>query len=103
MLKDTKEPTITQFLVKSFSRQPGQLRRRICEGPASATRQHAEDRPPRGRPVYQSIQKTKISNPATDCISPIGEDLILKGLRQVVPGEFYAAATRPPAVPGNPS
>jgi len=49
------------------------------------------------------VQKTKIAAPATDCISPIGEDLILKGLHQVVPGEFYAAATRPPSVyRGNP-
>ena len=34
---------------------------------------------------------------------PIGEELILKGLHQLLPGEFYAAATRPPAVyRGNP-
>jgi DNA topoisomerase-6 subunit B len=53
--------------------------------------------------LYQAIQQTKIKAPATDCISPIGEELILKGLHQVVPGEFYAAATRPPAVyRGNP-
>ena len=53
--------------------------------------------------LYQAIQATKIPPPATDCISPIGEELILKGLHQVVPGEFYAAATRPPAVyRGNP-
>lgn len=104
MLKDTKEPTITQFLVKSFSRVSPAVARRICEGAGVSNRastrkigRHEADL------VYQSIQKTKISNPATDCISPIGEDLILKGLRQVVPGEFYAAATRPPAVyRGNP-
>ena len=53
--------------------------------------------------LFQAIQATKIPPPATDCICPIGEDLILKGLHQVVPGEFYAAATRPPAVyRGNP-
>ena len=53
--------------------------------------------------LYQAIQQTKIPAPATDCIAPIGEELILKGLHQVVPGEFYAAATRPPAVyRGNP-
>ena len=53
--------------------------------------------------LYQAIQATRIAPPATDCISPIGEELILKGLHQVVPGEFYAAATRPPAVyRGNP-
>jgi DNA topoisomerase-6 subunit B len=53
--------------------------------------------------LYHAIQATRISSPATDCISPIGEELILKGLHQVVPGEFYVAATRPPAVyRGNP-
>ena len=49
------------------------------------------------------MQETRIPSPSTDCISPIGEELLLKGLHQVVPGEFYAAATRPPAVyRGNP-
>src|SRR4030095_2360984 len=53
--------------------------------------------------LFQAIQNTKISAPATDCISPIGEALILKGLHQQVPGEFYIAATRPPSVyRGNP-
>jgi DNA topoisomerase-6 subunit B len=53
--------------------------------------------------LYGAIQNTKISAPATDCISPIGEPLILKGLHQQVPGEFFCAATRPPAVyRGNP-
>ncbi|MBN2475622.1 MAG: DNA topoisomerase VI subunit B [Pirellulales bacterium] len=104
MLKNTKEPTITQFLTRSFSRVSPAVARRICEGagvsPRARTKKigrHEADL------VYQAIQKTKISNPSTDCIAPIGEELILKGLHQIVPGEFYAAATRPPAVyRGNP-
>ena len=48
--------------------------------------------------LYQAIQQTKIPNPSTNCISPIGEQLLLNGLHHVVPGEFYVAATRPPAV-----
>src|SRR4029077_1685134 len=53
--------------------------------------------------LYQAIQNTKISAPSTDCISPIGEPLILKGLHQQIPGEFFCAATRPPSVyRGNP-
>ena len=104
MLKNTKQPTISQFLTKSFSRVSPAVARRICEGAKIST----QARPSRiGRHeadmVYQAIQQTKISNPSTDCISPIGEELILKGLHQVVPGEFYAAATRPPSVyRGNP-
>ena len=40
--------------------------------------------------LYQAIQKTKIRNPPRPIASrPIGEELILKGLHQVVPGEFY--------------
>ena len=104
MLRETKEPTVTQFLMKSFSRVSPAVARRICEGAKISTRaraskisRHEADM------VYQSIQKTKISNPSTDCISPIGEELILQGLHQVVPGEFYVAATRPPSVyRGNP-
>ena len=53
--------------------------------------------------IYQAIQQSKIPAPATDCLVPIGEELILKGLHQLIPGEFYAAATRPPSVyRGNP-
>jgi DNA topoisomerase VI subunit B len=104
MLKDTKAPTIAQFLVHSFSRVSPSVARRLCAAAKVSTRanprkigRHEAD------VLYQTIQQTKIPAPATDCITPIGEELILKGLRQVVPGEFYAAATRPPAVyRGNP-
>jgi DNA topoisomerase VI subunit B len=104
MLKDTKAPTISQFMVHSFSRVSPAIARKLCDtikvstraNPKRIGRQEADS-------LYQAIQKTKIPAPATDCVVPIGEALILKGLRQVVPGEFYAAATRPPAVyHGNP-
>jgi DNA topoisomerase VI subunit B len=104
MLNDTKAPTISQFLVHSFSRVSPKIARRLCDVAKISTRsspkkigRHEAD------VLYQTIQQTKIPAPSTDCIAPIGEELILKGLRQVVPGEFYAAATRPPAVyRGNP-
>jgi len=38
-----------------------------------------------------------------DCLVPIGEELVLKGLHQLLPGEFFTADTRPPSVyRGNP-
>jgi DNA topoisomerase-6 subunit B len=104
MLKDTKMPTVGQFLVKSFSRVSPAVARRICHTAKISIRanphkcgRHEADA------IYKAIQETKISSPATDCLVPIGEELILKGLHQLVPGEFFAAATRPPAVyRGNP-
>ncbi len=104
MLHETKAPTIAQFLAHSFSRVSPSIAKKLCTTIKVSTRanpkkigRHEADL------LYQTIQQTKIPAPATDCIVPIGEELILKGLRQVVPGEFYAAATRPPAVyRGNP-
>jgi DNA topoisomerase VI subunit B len=104
MLKDTRMPTVGQFLVKSFSRVSPAVARRICQTAKISVRanphkcgRHEADA------IYKAVQETKISAPATDCLVPIGEELILKGLHQLVPGEFFAAATRPPAVyRGNP-
>ena len=104
MLKDTPASTTSAFLTESFSRVSSSVARKICEAAKITTRSN-----PRriGRQevdaLYQAIQNTRISSPATDCLVPIGEQLILKGLHHVVPGEFYCAATRPPAVyRGNP-
>jgi DNA topoisomerase-6 subunit B len=104
MLKDTDTGTMSQFLTASFSRISPAVAQKICETAKIGTRSS----PKRiGRheaeALYQAVQNTKISAPATDCISPIGEALILKGLHHQVPGEFYSAATRPPSVyRGNP-
>jgi DNA topoisomerase VI subunit B len=104
MLKDTKATTLAQFLTTSFSRVSPAVARNICNTAklsvrASTTKigRHEADS------LYQAIQQTKIGAPATDCLAPIGEERLLKGLYKVVPGEFYVAATRPPSVyRGNP-
>jgi DNA topoisomerase-6 subunit B len=104
MLKDAPTMTLSQFFTTSFSRVSPSVARRICEAAKVTTRmttgrvgRDAAER------LFEAIQQTKISSPSTDCICPIGEELILKGLHQVVPGEFYVAATRPPSVyRGNP-
>jgi DNA topoisomerase-6 subunit B len=104
MLKDSSPGTMAQFLTGSFSRVSPAVAQTICNAAKISTRAN----PKRiGRQeadaLYQAIQNTKIASPSTDCISPIGEPLMLKGLHQQVPGEFFCAATRPPAVyRGNP-
>jgi DNA topoisomerase VI subunit B len=104
MLKDTPAGSMAQFLTTSFSRVSSGVAQKICQAakiapranPKKVGRQEADS-------LYKAIQETKISAPATDCISPIGESLILKGLHHQLPGEFFCAATRPPAVyRGNP-
>jgi DNA topoisomerase-6 subunit B len=104
MLKDTKATTLSQFLTTSFSRVSPAVASKICAtaglSPRASTTKIGRSEADK---LYQAILQTKISAPATDCISPIGEELLLRGLHQVVPGEFYIASTRPPAVyRGNP-
>jgi DNA topoisomerase-6 subunit B len=104
MLQEDAGETVSQFLTTKFSRVSSSVARKICNTAKVSTRANTRRI---GRKeadsLYHAIQATRISPPATDCISPIGEDLILKGLHHVVPGEFYAAATRPPSVyRGNP-
>jgi DNA topoisomerase-6 subunit B len=104
LLHEAPNSTIGQFLTTTFSRVSSGVARKICHTAKISSRASTRRI---GRKeadsLFQAIQATRIAPPATDCISPIGEELILKGLHQVVPGEFYAAATRPPAVyRGNP-
>jgi DNA topoisomerase-6 subunit B len=104
MLKEDKSTTLTQFLTSAFSRVTPAVAKKLCETAKLSTRMNvAKVGRAEAQALYDAIQETRIGAPSTDCISPIGEELLLKGLHQVVPGEFYAAATRPPAVyRGNP-
>lgn len=104
MLQDARAMTLSQFLTSSFSRVSPAVARRICEtaglSPRANTTRIGRNESDK---LFQAIRETKIGAPSTDCISPIGEELLLKGLHHVVPGEFYIASTRPPSVyRGNP-
>ena len=104
MLEESDSTSLSQFLTDKFSRVTSAVARRLCQTAKLSTRMNTHRvRRPEAEALFQAIQQARIAPPATDCICPIGEELILKGLHQVVPGEFYAAATRPPAVyRGNP-
>jgi DNA topoisomerase-6 subunit B len=104
MLKITENRTLQAFLTQEFSRVGPGTAKDICENaailpttkPKDMTREMIEK-------LVEGIKKTKIIAPPTDCISPIGEDLLEKGLRKEINAEFYCATTRPPSVyRGNP-
>ena len=55
------------------------------------------------RKLIEAFEKVKIMAPPTDCLSPIGEDLIYRGLEKETNVDFIATSTRKPAVySGNP-
>ncbi|MBR5161679.1 MAG: DNA topoisomerase VI subunit B [Thermoguttaceae bacterium] len=104
MLKDSKEPTMSSFLTKSFSKVSPVKAQEICgKVGLSTSMKPGKVEHDQVDKLYKTIQATKLPNPSTECLSPIGEELLIKGMHTVMPGEFYTAATRPPAVyRGNP-
>jgi DNA topoisomerase-6 subunit B len=104
MLRDTAARNLKGCLTGDFSRVSPRIAEEICKRagvpssrrPQEMTREEAEK-------VHKSIQATKIMAPPTDCIAPIGQELLERALRAEVKAEFYAAVTRRPAVyRGNP-
>ena len=53
---------------------------------------------PDARKLHDSITKPKLMRPPTDCISPIGEDLLIESLARDYPDAFLRAVSRPPTV-----
>lgn len=104
MLHATESRTLQAFFTTEFSRVGPGTAKEICANaavltsmkPKEVSRELAEK-------LVEGIKKTKIIAPPTDCIVPIGEELLEKGLKKEVNAEFYCATSRPPSVyRGNP-
>ncbi|MCD4666311.1 DNA topoisomerase VI subunit B [archaeon] len=104
MLQDSSSSKLSGFLQKDFCRVSSKVAKEICEKanlpekarPKRIAKQEIEN-------LMKAIKNTKIMAPPTDCVTPIGEDLIVKGLKKEIDADFYAAVTRPPSVyRGNP-
>ncbi len=104
MLKATKSKTLQSFLTTEFSRIGAGTAKKICElanlytnaRPSRIAKQEADN-------LLQAMRKTKFIAPPTDCLSPIGQDLLKKSLKKEFDAEFYTSITRPAAVyRGNP-
>ncbi len=104
MLKDTNARNLSGFLKSDFCRVSSKVAKEICE----KANVYINARPKRIAmqevdALYKAIQNTKIMAPPTDCLVPIGEDILVKGLKKEIAADFYAAVTRPPSVyRGNP-
>jgi len=104
ILKDAPQRTLKAALMENFCRVSSRVADEICD----RARLNPRTRPARiaqgeAEKLYTAIAQTRIIRPPTDCLSPIGEDQLLLGLKKEVKADFYTAVTRPPAVyRGNP-
>jgi len=108
MAKYTESLKMTSFLNTEFSRISYRVAREICELAGVPPDQKPEKLSlEQAGAILEAIKKVKIMSPETDCLSPIGETLIRKGLKNVLgelKADFYAPpVTREPKVfAGNP-
>jgi DNA topoisomerase VI subunit B len=104
MLTFTKSRTLQQFLTTELSRVGSGTAKEICENAlilpnTNPTKMNMQD----AEKLIAAIKKTRIMNPSTDCISPIGDLALEKSIKKEINAEFYCAITRPPSVyRGNP-
>lgn len=108
MAKATKARKVTSFLTSEFSRISIRVAREICEKAEIDEKMDPKEiNLENAKRIIRAIQEIKIMAPQTDCLSPIGDKLIKKGLKNVLGDnkpEFYAPpVTRDPMVySGNP-
>ncbi len=104
----TEQKTVKSFLTNDFSRVTPRIADDILKEagikpemkPSALTHEQCKE-------IIKAIDKVKIMAPPTDCLSPIGDTLIKKGLMHVLEGmrpDYYAPpVTRAPkSVNGNP-
>ena len=104
MFRDTESRNLASCLRNDFSRVSPRVAAEICEKAGiSPKRRPGEMRREEADSIYKAIKQTRIMSPPTDCIAPIGEDLILAALKAEVKADFYSAVTRRPTIyRGNP-
>ncbi len=109
MLQGTTARNLQSFLQTEFSR----VGKKVITDLFAETGEGGLRLTPRSRPksltveeaelLHSALGRVKIMAPPTDCLSPIGEELLIKALQNRVEADFFTAVTRPPAVyRGNP-
>ncbi|MBP6875825.1 MAG: DNA topoisomerase VI subunit B [Candidatus Eisenbacteria bacterium] len=110
MMQNRSARTLRSFLKEEFSRVGEKVITDLMKETTAAGLKITPETPPRRisvrecEAIHTALGRVKIMAPPTDCLSPIGENLLLAALRQRVPeAHFYTSVTRPPAVyRGNP-
>ncbi|MFB6088754.1 MAG: DNA topoisomerase VI subunit B [Candidatus Aenigmatarchaeota archaeon] len=104
MMKNTDSRTISSFLQNEFTRVGSTSAEQIYRladlekdrKPTSLKHEEQER-------LLEAMQKVNLMRPPTDCLSPIGKELMENGLRKEINPEFVAAVSRDPTVyRGNP-
>ncbi len=104
LLRDAEERRMTSFLQKNFSSVPQSASKRIlASAQIEESRTPKRIRPEESQELVKAFQNVPLRDPPTDCLSPIEDLLIKKGLSKAIDSRFASTVTRKPkATQGNP-
>jgi DNA topoisomerase-6 subunit B len=104
MMRDSPGKKVKDVLMDDFSRVTSNVAEQICQmakvspkGYAASLDHDAAER------LHKALGEVKLMAPPASCVVPIGEELLVEGLKRRFKGAFYVSTTRPPSVyRGNP-
>jgi DNA topoisomerase-6 subunit B len=104
MLQDSPKKNVKQVLMDDFSRVTSHVADEICKMAKVSPRARASsvvgddvDR------LHRALGAVKLMAPSASSVVPIGEALLIEGLKRRFKDAFYVSSTRPPSVyRGNP-
>ncbi|MCB0221698.1 MAG: DNA topoisomerase VI subunit B, partial [Chrysiogenetes bacterium] len=104
IIQDTRAPTIKSALTSDFSRVSDKVSTELLKEANISVRKKPRDAMPAEiERLHKIIQKKQLLAPPTNCLSPIGEDLLRTSLESRYECELVFTRTRRPAVyRGNP-
>ena len=104
LLRDAEERRMTSFLQKNFSSVPPSASKRILgAAQIDESRTPKRIRAEESQQLVKAFQTVPLRDPPTDCLSPIEDLLIKKGLSKAIDSRFASTVTRKPkATQGNP-
>ena len=99
MAKKTSKKTLLSFLTDELSRMGPTVAKRIIKSSGLSNNDKPDEIPRLGfEKMIKIMQKENIMKPPTDCLSPIGEDKLIKEIEVELKPEFVTAVTRNPEV-----
>lgn len=99
MLKETNARVLSSFLKSEFSRVGGNSADKIIETAELSSKQRPKSLDKEdAEKLLKGMRETKLQSPPTNCLSPIGEDLLKEGMRKELNPEFLVSVTRSPDV-----
>jgi DNA topoisomerase-6 subunit B len=104
MLRDSPGKKVKAVLMDDFSRVTSHVADQLCaiakvSPKAQASSLDHDD----AERLHKALGQVKLMAPPASCVVPIGEELLIEGLKRRFKGAFYVSTTRPPSVyRGNP-